>query len=133
MIIKLKFSETTLFLILGKCFGVPKAFCDIILDKNNTFMERGLKDSLKDIGYDSEYYQNVLDHFRDLIIVHLKFMQPEIDVINPKYTELDTFANVGGIFGIFGEITGVSFLGLLNLCILFVKLIFCHHKSSKNQ
>ena len=34
------------------------------------------------------------------------------------YTTWDKFANFGGNFGIFAEITGVSFLGVLNLIFL---------------
>ena len=35
------------------------------------------------------------------------------------YTTWDKFANFGGNFGIFAEITGVTFLGMLNLAFLF--------------
>ena len=42
-------------------------------------------------------------------------MKPKIDVLDVKYSIWDKFANVGGNFGIFAEIVGCSFLGLLNL------------------
>lgn len=35
------------------------------------------------------------------------------------HTTWDKFANFGGNFGIFAEITGVTFLGMLNLAFLF--------------
>ena len=62
--------------------------------------------------------------FLDMIIVHLNFRQPEIDKINAKYTWLDNFAQFGGNFGIFAELTGCTFLGLLNICFFMIKRLF---------
>ena len=63
----------------------------------------------------------------DLIIVHLRILKPHIKVIDAKYSIMDKFANFGGNFGIFAEITGCSFLGMLNFFILLFKLIFSPH------
>ena len=57
-----------------------------------------------------------------LIIVHLRYLQPQIDYIDVTYSTWDKFANFGGNFGIFAEITGCTFLGMLNFIILVIKL-----------
>ena len=59
----------------------------------------------------------------DIIIVHLRFIEPEMDQIDAKYTLMDQFANFGGNFGIFAEMTGINFLGLLNLFIIILKFL----------
>ena len=38
------------------------------------------------------------------------------------YTTWDKFANFGGNFGIFAEITGASMLGMINFILLVIKL-----------
>ena len=58
----------------------------------------------------------------DLIVVHLRFLTPEIESIDLSYSIWDKFANLGGNFGIFVEITGFSFLGILNIVVLILKL-----------
>ena len=58
----------------------------------------------------------------DLVIIHWRILKPQINVVDAKYTLLDKFANFGGNFGIFAEITGCSFLGMLNFLILLCKL-----------
>ena len=60
----------------------------------------------------------------DLVIIHWRILKPQINVVDAKYTLLDKFANFGGNFGIFAEITGCSFLGMLNFLILLCKLTF---------
>ena len=60
----------------------------------------------------------------DMIIVHLTVLKPEVDIIDVKYTTADQFAKFGGNFGIFAQITGCSFLVLLNIFILMFKLPF---------
>ena len=113
----------------GKCFGL-KALCELILDSNNTFKDLSLKNAIKSMGHDANTFRNVLKQFRDVIIVHLRFMQPSVDIISMKYTIMDKFANFGGNFGIFAEITGCSFLGILNFFIIFFKLIFSPHQNA---
>ena len=72
----------------GNCFG-SKAICEFILHANRTYMDEGLKNSLKTIGYDYDNYRNLMNKFRDLIIIHLKFKKPHMDVIDAKYSLLD--------------------------------------------
>ena len=55
-------------------------------------------------------------------IVTLNFYPPEIDIVDVQYTFWDKFAAFGGNYGIFAEITGISFLGVLNFTLLIVKL-----------
>ena len=51
-------------------------------------------------------------------------MDPTIHEITPKYTVGDMIGNFGGQFGLFEQVTGASFLGILNLMILLFKLMF---------
>ena len=87
--------------------------------------DKGLKNFLKSINYPAEHYDSKSGE--NLIVVHLKFMQPNIDIVDTKYTWLDKFASFGGKFGIFAQLTGCSLLGLLNLCFLTFKLLFTSH------
>ena len=81
--------------------------------------------------YDYNYYGNPKEELKSsfqqemkksLIIVHLRYLQPQIDYIDVTYSTWDKFANFGGNFGIFAEITGCTFLGMLNFIILVLKL-----------
>ena len=106
----------------NKCYG-SKAFCNFLMDINNTLIDKGYKMLIADLsGKKFEKLQVELQ--KHLIIVHLKFGQPKMYLNDAKYTLLDKFANFGGNFGIFAEITGCSFLGLLNIFILAMKLLF---------
>ena len=73
--------------------------------------------------YYGDYDLNREKRMNDIIIVHLRFIEPEMDQIDAKYTKMDQFAKFGGNFGIFAEITGISFLGLLNLFIIILKFL----------
>ena len=105
------------------------AFKDFLLDINGTFMDQAMRNA-----YDSLYPRsaNKIDDeqeiiYKSLIIVHLRFMEPDIEEINTKYTISDLIANFGGKFGIFAQVTGSSLLCLLNICILLFKVIFSYH------
>ena len=77
------------------------------------------------MGYEKNWNDmDTMDKFNDLIIIHLRFLDPEIDLVSLRYSVLDKFANFGGNFGIFAEITGCSFLGMLNFIILLFKILF---------
>ena len=99
---------------------------DFIMDKNNTFVDESLKMFWNSIVYDEpdKYVSRRFEMYKDLIIIHLRFMKPEFDLIDVKHTTLDKFANFGGNFGIFAEMTGVSFLGILNLFIVLLKTLY---------
>ena len=98
---------------------------ELIMDKNNSLADLGLKEYWNVFASEKHKYEATRrDIYYDLIIVHLRFMQPEFNQIDVKQTTMDKFANFGGNFGIFAEITGVSFLGILNLCILLIKILF---------
>ena len=100
-----------------ECFG-SKTFCEVILDDDFTLSDKALHNTQHD-----NKPGDILNKFRDLIIVRLRFLKPH----DSKYTITDKFANAnfGGIFGIFSQLTGCSLLVLLNLMILLVKVAFC--------
>ena len=111
----------------NKCTG-HKSFCEYILDYNGTFVDKAFE---KAENIRSSYKGNREKMFEDFFIIHFRFMQPNIELIDAKYTTLDLFANFGGNFGIFAEITGCSFLVLLNLFILMFKILFRNKQKSK--
>ena len=108
-----------------------KVFCDYFWSNNNgtNITDNGLDNSYNAIrreGY-NQFMGKHAGMSQDLIIVHWRIRKPEIKVIDAKYSTLDKFANFGGNFGIFAEITGCSFLGMVNFLILLFKLIFFLH------
>ena len=108
--------------ICGNCTG-SKAFCKFMMDNNHTLIDKEFKNLINNKGeYDFKKYR--LDLQRHMIIIHLKFVQPQMDIVDTRYSLMDKIANFGGNFGIFAEITGCSFLGILNLFILAIKLLF---------
>ena len=84
-------------------------FVSYFMDRNDTLVDKKTKDLLA-----GEYQKKRSNMYKMFVVVHLRFMKPEIDWIDTKYTVMDKFANFGGNFGIFAEITGCSFLGILN-------------------
>ena len=63
------------------------------------------------------------DLLEKTIVVHVTLLTPQIDLVDLEYTIWDKFANFGGNFGIFAEITGIHFLGVMNGIILAIKLL----------
>ena len=85
-----------------ECFG-SKTFCEVILDDDFTLSDKALHNTQHD-----NKPGDILNKFRNLIIVHLRFLKPQVDLIDSKYTIICKFANFGGIFGIFSQLTGCS-------------------------
>lgn len=63
---------------------------------------------------------------KNMIIVKLKYKTSEVDftVLDAKTTLSDKIANLGGTFGIWAEVTGLSILGIINLILLVIKILF---------
>ena len=104
------------------------AFIKFLTDKNHTLLEKGLKNAINAMmpkqhfsSFDEDYPQS---KYRDLIVVHLKFMEPKMYMVGTKYTTPDLIANFGGNFGLFEQLTGWSFLGMLNLLLVIIKQLF---------
>lgn len=83
-----------------------------------------------------EWAQMQFEH-SSLIVVHLRIAKPEIDIVDVTYSVWDKFANFGGNFGIFAEITGASLLGMMNFIILLLKyastkiILICKNRLAK--
>ena len=108
-----------------------KAFIEFLMDKNDIILERGLKNAYDALTESNEYSDAMpRGKYRDMIVLHLTYTQPQIDVINTKYSITDMIASFGGKFGIFAQVTGWSFLGILNFLLLFGKL-FSFSRSRK--
>ena len=105
-----------------------RAFVDFLMDKNETVNDAGLRNLYEMIYRDKFQEDYPGNKYEDLVIVHFTFKKPEINIISPKYTTFDMIGNFGGQFGLFEQVTGASFLGLINLIILLFKLIFSNHR-----
>ena len=96
---------------------------------DNIFLDAELENFRRTINMDyrsemvTYWGYSMLGVLKSSVIVHVRFFDPEIDLVDVSYSTWDKFANFGGNFGIFAEITGCSFLGMLNFVILVVKFI----------
>ena len=107
--------------------------CEFALDKNDSFMSYEIKKLLwphseeKTINLEtSTAYKRLRAISEKMIVVKLYFKTPNIEstVLDSRTTLSDKIANFGGTFGIWAELTGVSLLGIINLILLLMKLIF---------
>ena len=102
-----------------KCSG-SKSLCDYLMDTNHTLMEASLKDPMIwNISKQAEHMN------KNMIIVHLEFPSSKVDmtILESRFTWSDQIATFGGIFGIWAELTGFSFLGIINLFFIVIKLL----------
>ena len=113
----------------GGYHTVPKGneeFINFIADYNHTLIEKGTLNALKSMGkkFEKTFVDDYnLSKYGDMIVVNLRFLEPEINMIDAKYTVSDMIANFGGKFGIFAQLTGWSFLGILNILFFIIKLL----------
>lgn len=102
-------------------------FINFLEDKNGTITSGKQVSNMIKKYIDNEFFYKKkegyksLALYKEMIIVHLRFLPPKISLIDAKYTLMDQFANFGGKFGIFAQLTGCSFLGLLNIIFLIIK------------
>ena len=109
--------------------GGSKLFIDFFEDNNGTLTDKGSRDTFDYLMVQEKekYIRRRLSLYNDIIIIHLRFEEPQIDWIDTKYTLLDQFSSFGGKFGIFAQLTGCSLLGLLNICFLIFKILFASY------
>ena len=108
----------------GACTG-QRVFCNFLLPKNGTHLiDNGVVNAHEKLTLYGSFNKSRLQMLDHMVIVHLRILNPNIQRIDAKYSISDKFANFGGNFGIFAEITGCSFLGILNFFIILFKLIF---------
>lgn len=114
-----------------KCGG-QRAICEFLLPNNGTkIIDQGSAYTYNTLCNQETYFNlSRMDMLSDVVIVHLRILKPDVQLIDAKYTILDKFANFGGNFGIFAEITGCSFLGILNFFIILFKFIFSSHQNA---
>ena len=98
-------------------------FCEYFWPNSTQFFDYGLDQSFLSMN-GNRYKLHRTNMASDLVIIHWRILKPQINVVDAKYSLLDKFANFGGNFGIFAEITGCSFLGMLNFIILLFKILF---------
>ena len=118
------------FSMAGKESG-SRALWDYLMDENMTIIDKGFRNLYN--RFPGEKFEGYpAKKFGDLIVVHLKFKKPEVNIISPKYTIFDMIGNFGGQFGLFEQVTGASFLGLINIVILIFKLIISVPRRNRN-
>ena len=92
---------------LGKCTS-QNAFCNFLLPNNGTkLIDQGLVNVYQGLNYDmtSKVNQNIkfnqsrVSMLDDMVIVHLRILKPDVQLIDAKYSINDKFANFGGNFG----------------------------------
>ena len=95
--------------------------CEYAEDKNETLSSSGVKHLIW-----PSLYNRVDTMNKNLIIAKMKFKTSEVDftVLDARTTLSDKIANLGGTFGIWAEVTGLSILGIINLVLLVIKLLF---------
>ena len=71
----------------------------------------------------------------NVIIVHLKYTSSKVDmtVLESRYSLSEKIANFGGMFGIWAELTGFSLLGIINVCLIVLKLLLGRLKNWKTD
>ena len=113
------------------CKG-QRVFCDYFQDNNYTLIDKGIRNSFESIPdyrlRTKDFFASNFVKYNDLIIIHLKIMQPNVNVIDVRYTVSDKIAKFGSNFGIFAQITGCSLLAILNLIVIFFKCLFTPYK-----
>ena len=95
------------------------------MDRNKTILDQAFRNAYGTFSTPTEFENDFAGaNYGELIVVHLQFMQPEINTISPKYTIFDMIGNFGGQFGLFEQVTGATFLGIVNLIIILFRLLF---------
>ena len=101
------------------CKG-EEGFLDFFHDSNRTFIDTGYENAYNSLlrGKFGGYKFQRAKMYEYAIIVHLRFMEPNINEVGVK------LAMFGGNLGIFETITGWSLLGIINFMFLIVKIVF---------
>ena len=106
------------------CTG-QEALIDYVMDPKDIIVEKGFKNYFYIMRKNENFTLYRAKKFvENAIIIHFKFLKPEIDFIDVKYSFMDKLATFGGNFGIFEMVTGWSLFGILNLILMISKLFF---------
>ena len=107
------------------------AFKDFLMDENKTLLDSGFMNMYNALSQSENTFKNLpIQKYENWIVVHLRFKKPEVNIISPKYSTFDMIGNFGGQFGLFEQVTGASFLGIINLIVIFIKLFLSIFKLS---
>ena len=76
----------------GKCTG-QKAFCDFLLKSNGTkVIDQGLANAYDTLRIvltsHSQYNISRVKMLRDMVIVHLRILKPDVQLIDAKYSQV---------------------------------------------
>ena len=104
----------------------PVEIGEFFMDENNTFYDKGLKEAANALiqSKTTPFELTLARRYSTLTVINLRFLQPNFNWVDTKYTLMDKLAGFGGNFGIFAEITGCSLLALLNIIIIIFKSLF---------
>ena len=108
----------------------PVEIAEFFMDENNTFYDKGLKEAANALiqSKTTPFELTLARRYSTLTVINLRFLQPNFNWVDTKYTLMDKLAGFGGNFGIFAEITGCSLLALLNIIIIIFKSLFTKTK-----
>ena len=112
--------------VITDCTG-SNILCNYIKDTNGTLLHSGIENLVWPYDkVETTLYKRIKTMNKNMIIVIMKFKTSQIDytVLDARTTLSDKIANLGGTFGIWAEVTGLSTLGIINLVLLLVKLLF---------
>ena len=115
-----------------ECVG-EKAFAEFFCDFNMTFWDRQTLNLYNSLYTEKKYSFERSLLYKNAIIIHLNFVEPEITLLAIKYSLLDKLANFGGKFGIFAQLTGCSLLAILNILLVACKCFFSQRKQTSNH
>ena len=94
------------------------------MDPNGAITEAKIKNLTK-----MYFMYNTADLIRranqHMIKVNVIYQSSKVDmtVLDSRYTLSDKIGNFGGTFGIWVELTGFPLLGIINMCLLVLKML----------
>ena len=102
------------------------------MDENEILLES----SISDITWQNEYgdygklligkrFKRMQSLMRNIVIVRIVYSSSviDMDILDARSTFSDKIAKFGGTYGIWSQLTGCSFLGLIHLLIILIKII----------
>ena len=99
--------------------------CEFAIDKNETFLDSWLKNITwpTDDGETTNFKQ-IRTLTKNMMIVKLKINSPTvpITVLDARSTLSDKIAKLGGIYGLWVQLTGCTLLVLVNVFVVAIKM-----------
>ena len=101
--------------------------------------EKRIKSKIDYFSQEPATFMNISEQAKvlteNVIIVHLQYPSSKVDItiLESRYSMSEKIANFGGMFGIWAELTGFSLLGIINVCLIVLKLLLGRLKNWKTD